>query len=91
MMITYRTVMAIHMPGEAVKRRQPSRHQAVPLPEATAPARRGGGVAGARESKPVALSESRREGVGSSMGRGSGEEVAHPPKVARWGRRDPGT
>ncbi len=91
MMITYRTVMAIHMPGDAVKRRQPSRHQAVPLPEATAPAR-GGGPEDAWASKPVALSETGRGGVGLSMGaRRGGEEVEDPPKVARRGRRNPGT
>ena len=40
MTITYRTVIAIHTPGAAAKRRQPSRHQAVPLPDATDAARR---------------------------------------------------
>ena len=86
MMTRNRTVMAIHTPGDAVKRRQPSLHQAVPLPEATAPARRGGG--GGRlgiEARGVVGIEAGRCRI--VHGAGNRGERSRSPKVARWAVR----
>ena len=63
-----RTVIAIHTHGDAANRRQPSVHQATPLPDATEAAERCGDVAGAGALNPASEGEGERGGIGSAMG-----------------------
>ncbi len=79
------TVIAIHGPGAATNRRQPSAHQAVPWPEGTA--------AGAREgaAEPAGVSSSMRDVQtvmidGATVPRSRSSAVGMPGRSAREAR-----
>ena len=72
MITTKASVIPIQTQGDAANSRQPSLHQARPLPAATEAAGDGGEAPAARDSNPIAVDESARGRVGSVMGRHAG-------------------